>query len=515
MRFINERSFVETSTNVAAPPGPTSLNAARRARDLDSLAGEVLDVLVVGGGITGAGVALDAATRGLSVALVERGDLAQGTSRWSSKLVHGGLRYLASGDVGLAYESAVERGILLTRTAPHLVRPLANVLPLGPHLSTADGMVTRAGLAAADALRRAARTPGCVLPRSRRLGPAAAARLAPAVRTAGLRGGLVWWDGQVTDDAALVVAVARTAAGYGARILTRVAARAVTGDGAELVDRRTGATLTVRARAVVNAAGVWAGEVDPGIRLRPSRGTHLVVSAARLGGLPAALTVPYPGERNRYVFALPAPGGRAYVGLTDDPAELPGEADPAAGPSDVDSLLAGLAGVLAEPLTTGDVLGTYTGLRPLLAAEGRSADLSRRHAVRRGASGVLTVVGGKLTTYRRMAQDTVDVVVGPRGPRCRTAAVPLVGAASPGVLRGLTAPERLVRRYGTEAARVLAGGPATPLAPDTDVTAAEVLFAFRHEGALDPEDVLHRRTRIGLVAAEAAACRAAVAAICG
>ena len=492
---------------------PTSLNAARRARDLDALAGEVVDLLVVGGGITGAGVALDAVTRGLSVALVERGDLAQGTSRWSSKLVHGGLRYLASGDVGLAYGSAVERGILLTRTAPHLVRPLANVLPLGPQLSTVDGIVTRAGLAAADGLRRAARTSGRVLPRSRRLGPAATSRLAPALRTDGLRGGLLWWDGQLTDDAALVVAVARTAAGYGARVLTRVAARAVTRDGAELVDRCTGATLAVRARAVVNAAGVWAGEVDPGIRLLPSRGTHLVVPAARLGGLRAALTVPYPGERNRYVFALPAPGGRAYVGLTDDPVELPGEADPEAGTADVDTLLTGLAAVLAEPLTRTDVLGTYTGLRPLLAAEGRSADLSRRHAVRRGESGVLTVVGGKLTTYRRMAEDAVDAVVGPGGPPCRTADVPLVGAASPAALREVPAPDRLVRRYGTEAARVLAQGPNTPLAAGIDTTVAEVLFALRHEGALDADDVLHRRTRIGLVAADAAACRPAVVAL--
>jgi glycerol-3-phosphate dehydrogenase len=492
-----------------------SLNASRRARDLDALAGETVDVLVVGGGITGTGVALDAAARGLSVALVERGDLAHGTSRWSSKLVHGGLRYLATGDIALAYESAVERGILLGRTAPHLVRPLANLLPLVPAMSTVDAATTRTGLAAADLLRRAAGTPGRLLPRSRRLGPDATAGLAPALRTAGLRGGLTWWDGQLTDDAALVVAVARTAAAHGARILTRVEARAVSGDGAELVDRRTGATLTVRARAVVNAAGVWAGELDPEVVLRPSRGTHLVVSAARLGGLPAALTVPYPGERNRYVFALPAPGGRAYVGLTDEEAEFPGEADPLPGPSDVDALLAGLGGVLAEPLTAGDVLGTFTGLRPLLAGQGRSADLSRRHAVRLGTTGLATVVGGKLTTYRRMAQDAVDAVVAARrldaGP-CRTADLPLVGAAPHRALAGVAAPERLVRRYGTEAPRVLAEAPAALRAPlaAAGVTGAEVLFAVRHEGALDADDVLHRRTRIGLVAAEAEECRAAV-----
>jgi glycerol-3-phosphate dehydrogenase len=501
-----------------------SLDAARRARELDALAGETIDVLVVGGGITGAGVALDAVARGLSVALVERGDLAQGTSRWSSKLVHGGLRYLASGDVGLAYESAVERGILLGRTAPHLVRPLANVLPLVPSMSTVDTLTTRAGLAAGDVLRRAAGTPRRLLARSRRLGPAGTARLAPAVRTAGLRGGLVWWDGQLTDDAALVVAVARTAAAHGARILTRVEARSVTGDGAELTDRRTGATLTVRARAVVNATGVWAGDLDPEIVLRPSRGTHLVVPADRLGGLPAALTVPYPGESGRYVFALPAAGGRAYVGLTDEEAAFPGEADPLPGPSDVDALLAALGGVLDVPLTTGDVLGTFTGLRPLLAgagssrAAGRSADLSRRHAVRLGAAGVITVVGGKLTTYRRMAQDAVDVVVAARGldaGPCRTTDLPLVGAAPQAVLARVPAPRRLVHRYGTEAIRVLAEAPADLRGPiaAAGVTGAEVLFAVRHEGALDADDVLHRRTRIGLVAAEAAECRAAVAEI--
>ncbi|HEV7823966.1 MAG TPA: glycerol-3-phosphate dehydrogenase/oxidase [Mycobacteriales bacterium] len=495
-----------------------SLDATRRARELDALAGETVDVLVVGGGITGAGVALDAASRGLSVALVERADLAQGTSRWSSKLVHGGLRYLASGDVGLAYESAVERGILLARTAPHLVRPLANVLPLAPATATVDPRLTRAGLAAADLLRRAAGTPGRLLPRSRRVGPTEAARLAPAVRTEGLAGALVWWDGQLTDDAALVVAVARTAAAHGARILTRVEARAVTGDGATLLDRRTGATLAVRARSVVNAAGVWAGEVDPGVVLRPSRGTHLVVPSDRLGGLPAALTVPYPGERNRYVFALPAGGGRAYLGLTDDPADLPGEADPAAGPSDVDTLLAGVAGVLAEPLTREDVLGTFTGLRPLLAggaAAGRSADLSRRHAVRIGATGVATVVGGKLTTYRRMAEDAVDAVVAARGlggGPCRTRDLPLVGAAPLPLLRRVGAPDRLVRRYGTEAPLVHEPGN-PPLADGLALTAAEVRFAVRHEGALDADDVLHRRTRIGLVPADAAACRPAVEAL--
>jgi len=217
-------------------------------------------------------VALDAATRGLSVVLAEKHDLAFGTSRWSSKLVHGGLRYLASGAVGVAHESAVERHVLMARTAPHLVAPFPQVVPLLPSVPARHATLLRTGFAAGDLLRRAAGTPGSVLPRSRRVDAGRVRALAPTVRADGLRGGLLAWDGQLCDDARLVAALARTAAAAGARVLTRCAASEVTGSGAVLTDTLTGSRMDVRARMVVNAAGVWAGEVAPEVRLRPSRG---------------------------------------------------------------------------------------------------------------------------------------------------------------------------------------------------------------------------------------------------
>ncbi|MFV0319978.1 MAG: FAD-dependent oxidoreductase, partial [Microbacterium sp.] len=286
--------------------GRSHLNAARRARDLAMLGDDPqVDVLVIGGGITGVGLALDAASRGLSTVLVERHDLAFGTSRWSSKLVHGGLRYLASGQFGIAHESAAERHVLMTRTAPHLTRPLAQVMPLFAPGHRYRGAYVGAGYLLGDALRRVVGTPGRVLPPPGVIGADEVLRVAPAVRGDGLRGAIRGWDGRLVDDARLVVAVARTAAGFGARVLTRVAAVDVTGNGATLRDELTGQTLAVRARAVLNAAGVWAGQVDASVRLRPSRGTHLVLDAARFGGSDVSLTVPLPGSRSRMVFTLP------------------------------------------------------------------------------------------------------------------------------------------------------------------------------------------------------------------
>ncbi|QQQ76971.1 glycerol-3-phosphate dehydrogenase/oxidase [Saccharothrix sp. 6-C] len=466
----------------------TSLNAARRRADLDHLASATVDLLVVGGGVTGAGVALDAASRGLSVGLVEAHDLAFGTSRWSSKLVHGGLRYLAQGEVGLAYESAVERGILMTRTAPHLVRALPQLVPLH---GKAHDPVVMAGLRAGDVLRRMARTPSRVLPGPRHVPAVEAMALAPGLRRAGLRGGLLSFDGQVVDDARLVVALARTAAGFGARIVTRARATGLTGRGAHVVDTLTGASLHVRARAVVNAAGVWAGELVPGVELRPSRGSHLVLSAATVGLSSTALTVPVPGARNRFALVLPQRDGRVYVGLTDEPVDGPIPDVPTVPRSDVDFLLRVASSVLERELTPADVLGAFAGLRPLLdTGDGPSADLSRRHAVLTG-DGVTTVVGGKLTTYRRMAADAVDAT-GLTANRCRTARIPLVGAGP------VTGPSHLAARYGAEAPRVAEIG--------------EVAWAVRHEGALTADDVLDRRTRVGLVPAERAAAEPAVTA---
>ncbi|XVS65050.1 glycerol-3-phosphate dehydrogenase/oxidase [Actinosynnema sp. CA-299493] len=466
----------------------TSLNAARRRADLEHLASSSVDLLVIGGGVTGAGVALDAASRGLSVCLVEAHDLAFGTSRWSSKLVHGGLRYLAQGEVGLAYESAVERGILMTRTAPHLVRALPQLVPLH---GKAHDPVVMAGLRAGDALRRLARTPSRVLPGPRHVPAVEALALVPGLRRAGLRGGLLSFDGQLVDDARLVVALARTAAGYGARIVTRARATSLSGRGAHVVDTLTGTSLHVRARAVVNAAGVWAGDLVPEVKLRPSRGSHLVLSASALGLSGTALTVPVPGARNRYALVLPQRDGRVYVGLTDEPVDGPIPDVPTVPESDVDFLLGVASSVLERALTRADVRGAFAGLRPLLdTGDGPSADLSRRHAVLTN-DGVTTVVGGKLTTYRRMAADAVDATA-LTTTRSRTAHIPLVGAGP------ATGPPHLTARYGAEASRVAEIG--------------EVAWAVRHEGALTADDVLDRRTRIGLVPTDRAAAEPAVTA---
>lgn len=481
----------------------------------------MVDVLVIGGGVTGAGIALDAAARGLSVALVEAHDLAFGTSRWSSKLVHGGLRYLAKAEVGLAHESAVERGILMTRTAPHLTRPLPQLIPLHRETSRGWAMFTHSGLIAGDVLRRCARTSSSLLPPPRKVSKQEALALAPGLRISGLRGGLLSFDGQLIDDARLVVALARTAAGLGASILTRTRVTAAARDAVEVRDTLTGETTEIRARSVINATGVWAGQLVDSVRLRPSRGSHLVLDGRRLGITGTALTVPVPGELNRYVIVLPQRDGLVYIGLTDEPYDGPIPDSPTVPQSEMDFLLDVTASALDTELSRADVLGSFAGLRPLLDAPGvgkRSADLSRKHAVLTARNGVITAVGGKLTTYRRMAQDAVDAAVAaarlPAG-RSTTKTLPLVGAAHRRDLSTLDAPDRLVEKYGTEATNVAAlieQDPllGTALLPDVPTTAAEVVWAVRHEGAIDADDVLHRRTRIGLVPAHAEAARPAV-----
>lgn len=480
-----------------------SLNAARRARELDDLAsGASVDVLVIGGGVTGAGVALDAATRGLSVALVERRDLAFGTSRWSSKLVHGGLRYLAKGDVGIAYESALERGILMERTAPHLVRALPFVMPVGTGTSRRSAVLAAAGFAFGDLLRLAARTSRSTLPRPRWIAPYEARRLVPALRSERLDGALLSYDGQLVDDARLVVGLARTAASFGARILTYCRAERADGSGADVVDERSGRGFRLRARHVVNATGVWADGLDPQVQLTPSKGAHLVLSAARLGHPRAALTVSVPGTLSRFVFLLPQGDGRVYLGLTDEPVTQV-EDVPVADEADRALLLSIASRALETPLTDDDVIGSYAGLRPLVrGAEGATADLSREHAIFTSDSGLHTIVGGKLTTYRRMAQDVVDRFA--QAP-CRTKATPLVGARSD--LEGIDAPPHLIARYGAEAPIVMALAEEQPslrarVLPELPYLLAELRFAIEHEGALSAEDLIDRRTRIGLVSAD-------------
>ena len=497
------------------------LDAARRERELaDATDGRVFDVLVVGLGVTGAGVALDAASRGLSVVAVDAHDLAFGTSRWSSKLVHGGLRYLANGQVGVAHESAVERGILMTRTAPHLTRALPMLMPLLPTVSRAQARTARAGLHVGDLLRAAARTPRDVLPRPRRLSSTEALGMAPGLRADGLRGALLSWDGQLEDDARLVVGLARTAASLDVRVLTHVRVTGVDGGGADVRDEVTGTTSSIQARVVVNAAGVWAADLVDEIALRPSRGTHLVLRGSVLPGLSTAIMAPVPRESNRFVFALPQPDGLVYVGLTDEPVDGPVPDVPEPTEAEIGFLLDVIGPALADPLGRDAVVGAYAGLRPLLDladGSGSTADLSRRHAVLTSRDRVVTVVGGKLTTYRRMAEDAVDraVVVGSlTAGHCRTRDLPLLGAAPRAALARAEGPARLVRRHGTEAVAVLDNARAhgftddEALAPVTDivpVTRAELLWGLTHEGAQDVDDLLDRRTRIGLVPADRAA----------
>ena len=476
-----------------------------------------VDLVVIGLGVTGAGVALDAVTRGLSVLAVDAHDLAFGTSRWSSKLVHGGLRYLAQGQLGIAHESAVERGILMEVTAPHLTHAMPMLVPLSSSVSRSQAVFTRAGLIAGNTLRRAARTSAETLPSPRRLSATEVLAMAPGLRPAGLRGGLLSWDGQLEDDARLVTTIARTATSYGAHVRTHARALSATGTSVGLRDELTGALSRVTARAVVNATGVWAGDLVEEVTLRPSRGTHLVLRQESLPGLTVSVFAPIPGERNRFVLVLPQADGTIYVGLTDVPVD--GEVPDVPEPSEpeIGFLLDVVSAAFAQPLHRSDVVGAYAGLRPLLDTSaqdgaGSTADLSRRHAVLTSTTGVVTIVGGKLTTYRQMAQDAVDAAVagsGLVGRACRTRTLPLLGAAPRPVLASLEAPARLVRRYGTDAELVLTSAREVsgltddellaPVSERVPVTLAELLFGVTHEGAADVADLLDRRTRVGLV----------------
>jgi glycerol-3-phosphate dehydrogenase len=467
----------------------SALNVARRRIELARSAEDTVDVLVVGGGITGVGAALDAASRGLSVTLIEAEDLAFGTSRFSSKLVHGGLRYLATGDIATAKESALERHLLMTTIAPHLIRSLGQLLPFSLGVTLRQRAAGAVGMGMGDLLRIRARTPRSALPAPRFVTARAALALAPALDRRRLDGGMLSFDGQLEDDARLVATVARTAASLGARILTRVRAVELRADGATAEDSVTGERLEIKARTVINATGVWAGSLDEAITVRPSRGTHIVLDAADLGVPTAALTIPHPGSISRYVFALPQQHGRVIVGLTDE--DAPGPVPSVAQPTEpeIDFLLATLNRVLAAPIRRHQVRGAFAGLRPLVDnGSDATADVSRRHLVTVSEAGFVTVLGGKLTTYRRMAEDAVDIALRTRrldAAPSRTSSLRLVDRAVP-------------------ASRDL-------LDESTGLTDAEIEFAVRVEGAMTVDDVLDRRTRVGLVDADRERCRAMVA----
>ncbi|MBW3085485.1 Glycerol-3-phosphate dehydrogenase 1 [Austwickia sp. TVS 96-490-7B] len=512
---------------------PDSLDAHTRTRALERLAEERYDVIVIGGGVTGAGVALDAASRGLRTALIEQVDLAAGTSRWSSKLAHGGLRYLATGNVGVAWESAMERHHLMTRIAPHLTRSTTYLVPLDANTGAAMGALTTAGVHVADAMRIAARTPAITLPRPRRINAAQVLHLAPGVRQQHLRGAVSYTDGQIEDDARLVIALARTASAHGADIITRCRASELTADSATLHDDLTGQSLTVHGH-IISATGVWAGNHTPDLTILPSRGSHLIVHADAVGRPHAVFTAPVPGHFGRFVFAVPQTDDIVLIGLTDEEAPGVDGIAPPVPAAEEDFLIDTINRALERPLTHADILGRFAGLRPLVIpttntddADQHSnhkptSDVSRRHLLLDTPGAPITIAGGKLTTYRKMAQDAVDAVAKriPNGSTvgghtispCRTTTLPLIGAAPHDVLAQIDAPTRLIRRYGTQATDVMALAQqhpefATPVLPPTNghqtppmaTIGAELLYGALHEGALTVDDLIERRTRLSFI----------------
>jgi glycerol-3-phosphate dehydrogenase len=506
------------------------LSPIRRLADLRRLRTEHFDVLVIGGGVTGAGAALDAASRGLSVALVEARDLAAGTSSRSSKLIHGGLRYLEQLELHLVHEALTERGLLSTRIAPHLVRPVPILVPLpagGPATRIWHRAYYGAGVAAYDAFAGLFGG-GRGMPLHRHLSRNGARHLFPSLRADRISGAIRYYDGQV-DDARLVVDLARTAASLGAAVVTSTRVTGFVREAREVVGVRVRdleapdqPELEVRARAVVAATGVWSDDmsqmlsdvgVRPGLRVRASKGVHLVVPRSAMTG-EAGLILRTPTS---VLFVIPW-GGHWIIGTTDTDWRLD-RSHPAASARDIRYLLDQVNTVLDRPLTTDDIEGVYAGLRPLLSGEADSTSkLSREHAVVEPMLGLLLVAGGKYTTYRVMAADVIDRAVrrlGVVAPPSRTDQLPLLGADGyaaawrdrhdmarrHGVTAGVV--EHLLERYGTLTVHLLAmiaADPslATPLAGAPEYLSAEVAYAALAEGALHLDDVLTRRMRISI-----------------
>lgn len=490
-----------------ATPGPLE----GRRRDLETLGREEWDLVVVGGGIVGAGVLLDATSRGLRAVLVEQEDIASGTSSKSSRLIHGGLRYLEQFHFGLVREALSERSRLM-RLAPHLVRPEKFLFPVYG-LPAIHRLFYGSGMILYDLLG-SARDVG----RSRHLAAGATLELAPDLRRDGLRGGILYHDA-VEDDARYTVAVVRTALSRGALALTRVQAISVQEEGGSLAglrvrDALSGDELPVRTRRIVDATGVWAARADRAFAgtpatLVPSRGSHLIVRRDRLP-LRHGLTIRVPGK---VVFIIP---WNAYwlIGTTDHPdAGIPEHV--AATPAEVDELLAAVNGTLHVDLARGDLVGTYAGFRPLVgtARRGSTVTVSREHRVQVDRPGLVRVSGGKYTTYRVMAADAVDAALGQEAKRrpSTTDDLPIIGGSDSATLTalaaslsaaGLDAPaaERLVARHGTQAADVVELGKATEtlrrIGPGIDQLEAEVVWAVRRELALGLDDMLARRTRL-------------------
>jgi glycerol-3-phosphate dehydrogenase len=524
---------------VATALGPDKRAAAlgndERSAALAALAAREHQVLVVGGGVVGAGVALDAATRGLSVGLVEGRDFASGTSSRSSKLIHGGLRYLEQLNFALVREALSERALLLQRIAPHLVQPVSFLYPL-THRGGWERAYVGAGLRLYDSLGFSlGQLRG--LPAHQQLTRHGALELAPGLKRSAVHGAIRYWDAQV-DDARFVITVLRTAASYSALVASRTQ---VTGflregervTGVRAVDLETGSELEIRAQQVVNATGVWTDDIQAlvggrgVINVRASKGIHLVVPRDRIhSGTGIIVRTP-----DSVLFVIPW-GRHWIIGTTDTEWSLD-KAHPAASRSDIEYVLGQVNRVLRVPLTTDDVEGVYAGLRPLLSGESEeTSKLSREHTVAHPVPGLVMIAGGKYTTYRLMAKDAVDAVVhglDGRVARSCTDQVPLAGADGFPALwnsryqmarvSGLHVAriEHLLHRYGTLIGEVLGlidadPGLGRPLAGADDYLRAEIVYAASHEGARHLYDALARRTHITIetwdhgvsVAAEAA-----------
>jgi glycerol-3-phosphate dehydrogenase len=496
--------------------GSSRLGPWERAEAWQKLDGGRFDVLVVGAGVTGAGAALDAATRGLSTALVEARDFASGTSSRSSKLFHGGLRYLEQLNFGLVREALRERDLMLSIIAPHLVKPVSFLYPLQRHIT--ERPYVGAGLLLYDTLGGSH-----TLPRHRHLTRTGARALCPALRRDALVGAVRYWDAQA-DDARHTLTVARTAAHYGAVVrnstevidLVREGSRVV---GAELRDADTGTTCEVRANVVVNCTGVWTDDLQAftggrgQFRVRASKGVHIVVPRDRINSDTGLIL----RTEKSVLFVIPW-GNHWLIGTTDTDWHLD-KAHPAASRSDIDYILAKVNQVLAVPLTHDDILGVYAGLRPLLAGESEeTSQLSREHAVGRPLPGLVAVAGGKYTTYRVMAKDAIDAAAEEMDrpvPASVTERIPLVGAdgyhAMVNQIDQLAAEcqlptwrmHRLLDRYGTLVKELLA--PAAedppllePLPGADDYLRAEIRYGATHEGAMHLDDLLTRRARVCL-----------------
>ena len=510
------------------------LSSTVRTQNLSLLASERFDVLVIGGGVTGAGVALDAAARGYKVALVEKADFASGTSSKSTKLAHGGIRYLPQFDFALVHEALIERGLMF-QNAPFLVEPLGFVLPIykgdrhpvGMPFTTPGGIglgfILDIGLWMYD-IMAGRRNPK----RHHHLSRKAVMKLAPALVTEGLKEGFIYYDGQ-TNDARLTMALIHTAAQYGTTITnyTEVTSFVLEQDkvcGVYVHDRLGGSEITVRARHIVNATGIFSEEVEaltglePQVQVEPSKGVHLVFSREDVQIGNDAIVLPETDDK-RILFIVPWES-RAIFGTTDTGT---GDLDhPMATQEDISYLLNHLNRYLSVHLTKENIISVYAGYRPLLRSRSSAhstARLSRTHAVLQSPSGLVTIVGGKLTTYRRMAQDTVDVlcrrdgIVSPPHP---TQNLPLQGSAGwpaakrelevKGASLGLSAEtiQHLGHSYGSRALEVVGliegdASLATRLIADLPYIRAEVIYACRSEMAMTPYDVLAHRTSIILV----------------